>query len=58
MYALFEIGLLLLSCLLFLIGRSGWAWVAAMLAAGIAATAAIADVWVLPRDGVARDSSN
>jgi hypothetical protein len=43
-----EAGLLLLSTLLFLVGRAGYAWVFAMLAAGIAALAAAADVWILP----------
>jgi hypothetical protein len=43
-----EIGLLVVSTLLFLVGRAGWAWVLASLAAGIAALAAAADVWVLP----------
>ena len=46
-----EIGLLVLSTLLFLIGRAGWAWVLAMLAAGVAATAAMANVWILPDRG-------
>jgi hypothetical protein len=43
-----EIGLLVVSTLLFLAGRAGWAWVLASLAAGIAALAATADVWILP----------
>jgi len=43
-----EAGLLVLSTLLFLIGRAGWAWVFATVAAGIAALAAAADVWILP----------
>jgi hypothetical protein len=43
-----EIGLLVLSALLFLIGRAGWAWFFALLAAGVAALAAMADVWILP----------
>jgi len=43
-----EIGLLLVSTLLFLVGRAGYAWVLTMLAAGIAALAAAADVWILP----------
>jgi hypothetical protein len=45
-----EVGLLVLSAILFPIGRAGWAWLLAMLAAGIAATAAIADVWIAPAD--------
>ena len=43
-----ETGLLVLSALLFLIGRAGWAWVLAMIAAGTAALAAAADVWIRP----------
>ena len=43
-----EIGLLVVSTLLFLVGRAGWAWVLASLAAGIAALASAADVWILP----------
>jgi hypothetical protein len=43
-----EIGLLLVSTLLFLVGHAGYAWVLTMLAAGIAALAAAADVWILP----------
>jgi len=43
-----EIGLLLVSTLLFLVGRPGYAWVLTMLAACIAALAAAADVWILP----------
>jgi hypothetical protein len=43
-----EAGLLVLSTLLFVVGRAGYAWVFAMLAAGIAALAAAADVWILP----------
>jgi hypothetical protein len=43
-----EAGLLVVSTLLFLVGRAGWAWVLALLAAGIAALAAAADVWILP----------
>jgi len=43
-----ELGLLVVSTLLFLVGRDGWAWVLASLAAGIAALAAAADVWILP----------
>ena len=46
-----EIGLLVLSTLLFFAGRAGWAWVLASLAAGVAALAAMADVWVLPDRG-------
>jgi hypothetical protein len=45
-----EVGLLVLSAILFPIGRAGWAWFLAILAAGIAATAAIADVWIAPAD--------
>jgi hypothetical protein len=43
-----ETALLLLSGLLFLVGRAGYAWVLALLAAGIAALAAAADIWILP----------
>jgi hypothetical protein len=43
-----EAGLLVVSALLLLLGRAGWAWVLALLAAGIAALAAAADVWILP----------
>jgi len=43
-----EAGLLIVSTLLFLVGRAGWAWVLALLAAGIAALAAAAEVWILP----------
>jgi hypothetical protein len=44
-----ETGLGVLSALLFAIGRAGWGWVFAMIAAGIAALAAAADVWIRPR---------
>jgi len=43
-----ETGLLLVSTLLFGAGRAGYAWVLTMLAAGIAALAAAAQVWILP----------
>jgi hypothetical protein len=43
-----EVGLLVVSTLLFLVGRAGYAWALAMLAAGIAALAAAADIWILP----------
>ena len=43
-----EIGLCLLSTLLFLVGRAGYAWVLALLSAGTAALAAAADVWIAP----------
>jgi hypothetical protein len=43
-----EIGLLVVATLLFVIGRAGWGWVLSMLAAGVAALAAMADVWILP----------
>ena len=43
-----EIALLVLSALLFLIGRAGWAWLLGCLAAGTAALAAAADVWINP----------
>ena len=46
-----ELGLLVVSTLLFLVGRAGWAWVLASLAAGIAALAATADVWIRPDPG-------
>src|SRR4051794_22634041 len=42
--------LLVLSMLLFTFGRAGWAWLLAMIAAGVAATAAIADVWIAPAE--------
>ena len=45
-----EEALLVLSMILFAAGRAGWAWLLAMLAAGVAATAAIADVWIAPAD--------
>ncbi len=45
-----EVGLLVVSALLFLVGRAGWAWLLGMLAAGVAATAAIANVWIAPTD--------
>jgi hypothetical protein len=40
--------LLVLSMILFALGRAGWAWLFALLAAGVAATAAIANVWIAP----------
>ena len=43
-----EAALLLLSTLLFLVGRAGYAWVFALIAAGAAALAAAADVWIAP----------
>jgi hypothetical protein len=43
-----EMVLLAVAGLLLLAGRAGWTWVLALLAAGIAAMAAIADVWVAP----------
>jgi len=43
-----EIVLLVVSTVLFAVGRAGWAWVLAMLGAGIAALAAAADVWIKP----------
>ncbi|MCU1448777.1 MAG: hypothetical protein JWP02_947 [Acidimicrobiales bacterium] len=43
-----EVVLLAVSSVLFLAGRAGWAWVLALLAAGIAALAAAADVWIAP----------
>src|SRR5204863_5538232 len=43
-----EVALLVLSAIAFALGRTGWAWLLAMLAAGVAATAAIADVWIAP----------
>ena len=46
-----EIGLLVVAGLLFLLGRAGWGWVLASLAAGVAALAAAADVWILPDRG-------
>ncbi|GEM_PF-7077512 len=47
-----EIGLLVVGALLFLIGRAGWGWVLSMLAAGVAAIAAMADIWILPDRGL------
>jgi len=43
-----EVGLLVVSAILFLAGHAGWAWLAAMIAAGVAALAVAADVWVAP----------
>ena len=43
-----EVGLLVVSTVLFAVGRAGWAWVLAMLAAGIAALATAADIWIKP----------
>jgi hypothetical protein len=43
-----EIALLVVSTLLFLLGRAGYAWTLALIAAGIAALAAAADVWIKP----------
>jgi hypothetical protein len=43
-----EIVLLLVSSFLFLVGRAGYAWTLALIAAGIAALAAAADVWIKP----------
>ena len=43
-----EIVLLVVSTILFAVGRAGWAWILAMLAAGVAALAAAADVWIKP----------
>jgi hypothetical protein len=43
-----EIALLVVSSVLFLLGRAGYAWTLALIAAGIAALAAAADVWILP----------
>ena len=43
-----EAGLLVVSTLLFLAGRAGWAWTLAALAAGIAALAAAADICIAP----------
>lgn len=44
-----EAGLLVVSAILFLAGHAGFAWLLAMLAAGVAALAAAADVWIAPR---------
>ena len=46
-----EVGLLVVSAILFLAGHAGWAWLAAMIAAGAAALAAAADVWIAPDRG-------
>ena len=43
-----EVALLMTSTVLFAVGRAGWAWVLAMLAAGIAALATAADIWIKP----------
>ena len=43
-----EVALLVVSTVLFAVGRAGWAWVLALLATGIAAMAATADVWIKP----------
>jgi hypothetical protein len=43
-----EVALLIVSTALFAGGHAGWAWVLAMLAAGIAALAAAANVWITP----------
>jgi hypothetical protein len=43
-----EIALLVVAGLLFLLGRAGYAWTLALIAAGIAALAAAADVWIKP----------
>ena len=43
-----EAGLLVVSTLLFGVGRAGWAWLLALIAAGIAALAAAAEVWIKP----------
>ena len=45
---LVEITLLVVSALLFLVGRAGWGWLLGSLAAGVAALAAAADVWIKP----------
>jgi hypothetical protein len=46
-----ETALLVLSALLFLISRAGWAWLFTMIAAGVAALAAMAGVWIAPDRG-------
>lgn len=43
-----EAGLLVVSTVLFGVGRAGYAWTLALVAAGIAALAAAADVWIAP----------
>jgi hypothetical protein len=43
-----EVALLAVASVLLFVGRAGWTWVLALLAAGMAAMAAIADVWVAP----------
>ena len=43
-----EVALLVVSTVLFAVGRAGWAWVLAMLAAGIAALVTAADIWLAP----------
>jgi hypothetical protein len=41
-----EVALLVVASALFIAGRAGWAWTLALLAAGVAALAAAADVWI------------
>jgi len=53
-----EEALLVLSMILFALGRAGWAWLLAMLAAGVAATAAIANVWIAPADEPANSTTS
>jgi hypothetical protein len=53
-----EEALLVLSMMLFALGRAGWAWLLAMLAAGVAATAAIANVWIAPADDPAESATS
>jgi hypothetical protein len=43
-----EVALLAVSAVLFLVGRAGWGWALALVAAGVAALAAVADVWIAP----------
>ena len=43
-----EAGLLVIAAILFLAGHAGFAWLLATIAAGVAALAAAADVWMAP----------
>ena len=45
-----EVVLLAASTVLFAAGRAGWGWVLALLVAGVAAAAAVADLWIRPAE--------